>query len=77
MASVRALNETRRKIRRGQAIRAGANILTPIVLEELGAGMVAGACWIHAAKRPLAVIVSGPDGRRLVRLEGSDRAKPE
>jgi hypothetical protein len=43
--------------------------LTPVVLEERAAGTTARGCWLVAAKRPIAIIVSGPSGRRLVRLD--------
>jgi hypothetical protein len=40
-----------------------------VVLEERTAGATARGCWLVAAKRPVAVIVAGPGGRRLVRLD--------
>jgi hypothetical protein len=43
--------------------------LTPVVLEEHAAGTTGHGHWLVAAKRPVAVIVAGPGGRRLVRLD--------
>jgi hypothetical protein len=77
MASDPALGKVHRRLRRGPAVRTGDLTLTPVVLEELGAGVTAGTCWLLAAKRPLAVIVAGPAGRRLIRLERLDGAYQE
>jgi hypothetical protein len=69
MALHPALGIARRQLRRGPSVSAGDLVLTPVVLEERGAGATARGCWLVAAKRPVAVIVSGPGGRRLVRLD--------
>ncbi len=69
MALHPALGIARRQLRRGPSVSAGDLVLTPVVLEERGAGGTARGCWLVAAKRPVAVIVSGPGGRRLVRLD--------
>lgn len=58
----------RRRIRRGPPATAGGLVVTPIVLEELAAGAAGPGCWLTAAKRPVAVAVAGPDGRRVLRL---------
>ena len=77
MASDPALVKVHRRLRRAPAVRTGDVTLTPVVLEQLGAGVTAGTCWLHAAKRPLAVIVTGPRGRRLIRLERLDGTDQE
>ena len=69
MALRPALGAARRRLRRDPSVSAGGLVLTPIVLEELAAGSTAHGPWLVAAKRPVAVIVAGPDGRRLVRLD--------
>ena len=69
MALHPALGIARRQLRRGPSVSAGDLVLTPVVLEERGAGTTARGCWLVAAKRPVAIIVSGPGGRRLVRLD--------
>ncbi len=63
-----SLGMARRRLRRGPSVSAGGLVLTPVVLDERGAGATERGCWLVAAKRPVAVIVAGPDGRRLVRL---------
>jgi len=45
------------------------------VIEERGAGVIGCGCWIVAAKRPVAVIVTGPNGRHLVRLANATKAQ--
>jgi hypothetical protein len=69
MALHPALGIARRQLRRGPSVSAGDFVLTPVVLEERAAGATARGCWLVAAKRPVAVIVAGPGGRRLVRLD--------
>lgn len=69
MAFYPALGIVCRRLRRDPSVSAGAFVLTPVVLEVRGAGTTANGCWLVAAKRPVAVIVAGPDGRRLVRLD--------
>lgn len=68
MALRPALGTVHRQLRRGPSVSIGELVLTPIVAEERGAGIIALGCWIVASKRPVAVIVAGPDGRRLIRL---------
>ena len=58
----------RRRIRRGPPVAAGGLVVTPIVLEELAAGTAGPGCWLTAAKRPIAIAIAGPDGRRVLRL---------
>jgi len=80
MALRPALSVSRRQLRRGPAVSAGGFVLTPVVLEESAAGATARGCWLAAAKRPVAVIVAGPGGRRLVRLDDaaqSDSGHPK
>lgn len=74
MASRPELSIVRRRLRRGPSVSAGAFVLTPVVLESSGAGTTANGCWLVAAKRPVAIIVKGESGRRLVRLV--DDAQP-
>ena len=69
MAPHSTLDIARRQLRRGPSVSAGDLVLTPVVLEERAAGATAGGCWLVAAKRPVAVIVAGPGGRRLLRLD--------
>jgi hypothetical protein len=69
MAPHSKLDTVRRQLRRGPSISAGDFVLTPVVLEEQAAGTTTGGCWLIAAKRPVAVIVAGPGGRRLLRLD--------
>ena len=69
MALRPALGTARRRLRRDPSVSAGELVLTPVVLEELAAGATSHGPWLVAAKRPVAVIVAGPDRRRLVRLE--------
>ncbi len=69
MAFHATLGIARRQLRRGPSVSAGDLVLTPVVLVELAAGATARGCWLVAAKRPVAVIVAGPCGRRLVRLD--------
>ncbi len=64
------LSVSRRRLCRGPSVSADELVLTPVVLEERTAGAAGDACWLFAAKRPVAVIVAGPGGRRLVRLHG-------
>ena len=70
-ASLGSVNST---LRRGPPISAGGLVLTPLVIEEHGAGTAGAGCWVVASKRPVALIVAGPKGRRLVRL---DSTRPE
>lgn len=58
----------RRRLRRGASVTAGDLVLTPVVLEEFAAGATELGCWLVASKRPVAILVAGPGGRRLVRL---------
>ena len=69
MALRPTLDLARRRLRRGPPVRAGGLMVTPVVLEERAAGTTAQGCWLTAAKRPVALIVAGPGGRRLVRLD--------
>jgi len=69
MAVHPAIEIARRQLRRGTPVTVGDLVLTPVVLEERGAGTTARGCWVVAAKRPVAIIVSGPGARRLVRLD--------
>lgn len=69
MAHDPALGIARRQLQRGPSVTAGDLVLTPVVLVERAAGATARGCWLVAAKRPVAVIVAGPGGRRLVRLD--------
>ena len=75
MALCPALGTLHRQLRRGPSVSAGELLLTPVVIEERGAGAIASCCWIVAAKRPVAVIVTGPNGRRLVRLADATKAQ--
>jgi len=60
----------RRHLRRDASVSVGDLVFTPVVLEESTAGATRrGGCWLAAAKRPVAVIVTGPGGRRLARLD--------
>ncbi len=68
MALRPALGTMHRQLRRGPSVSAGGLVLTPVVVHERGAGVIGCGCWIVAATRPVAVIVTGPNGRRLVRL---------
>ena len=69
MALDPALGTARRQLQRGPSVSVGDLVLTPVVLVERAAGATARGCWLVAAKRPVAVIVAGPGGRRLVRLD--------
>ncbi len=69
MALDPALGIARRQLQRGPSVSAGDLVLTPVVLEERAAGATARGCWLIASKRPVAIIVAGPDGRCLVRLD--------
>ena len=69
MAPHSTLDLARRQLRRGPSVSAGDLVVTPVVLEEQAAGTTTRGCWFIAAKRPVAVIVAGPGGRRLVRLD--------
>ena len=69
MAPHSTLDIARRQLRRGPSVSAGDLVLTPVVLEEHAAGATTRGCWLIAAKRPVAVIVAGPGGRRLLRLD--------
>ena len=69
MALHPTLGIARRQLRRGPSVSAGDLVLTPVVLEERAAGATASGCWLIASKRPVAIIVAGPDGRCLVRLD--------
>ena len=70
-----ALGSIRRRLRRGPSVAIGDLILTPVVKEELDAGTAASGCWLVAAKRPVAIIVADPEGRRLVRLDDGINAR--
>ena len=72
MAVRAALEISHRRLRRGPPVSAGELILTPVAIEQFEAGVIAQNCWIVAAKRPVAIIVAGPDGRRLIRLDTAD-----
>ena len=72
MATHRALepfSTIRSQLRRGPSVAAGDLVLTPVVLEERAAGATVRGCWLVAAKRPVAIIIAAPGGRRLVRLD--------
>lgn len=69
MALDPALDFARRQLKRGPSVTVGDFVLTPVVLEERAVGATARGCWLVAAKRPVAVIVAGPCGHRLLRLE--------
>ena len=69
MAFRPALSIARRRLRRGPPVSVGDLVLTPVVIEECAAGTTARGCWLTAAKRPVAVIVAGPGGRYLMRLD--------
>jgi hypothetical protein len=69
MALRPALGIARRQLRRGPSISVGDVVLTPVVIEECAAGATTRGCWLAAAKRPVAVIVAGPGGRYLMRLD--------
>ncbi len=73
MAIRPALGIARRRLRRGPSVSAGGQVLTPVFLEERGAGATSHGCWLVAAKRPVAVVVAGPHGRRLLRLDDAAR----
>lgn len=68
------IGSMQRQLRRGPALSVGELVLTPVVLEERGAGMVGGGCWVVAATRPVGVIVKGPDGCRLLRITDASDA---
>ncbi len=63
------LGIARRRLRRGPPVSVGDLVLTPVVIEECTAGATARGCWLAATKRPVAVIVAGPGGRYLMRLD--------
>jgi len=63
------LSIARRRLRRGPSVSVGDLVLTPVMIEECAAGVTARGCWLTAAKRPVAVIVAGPGGRYLMRLD--------
>ncbi len=69
MALRPALGIARRRLRRGPPVSVGDLVLTPVVIEECAAGATARGCWLTATKRPVAVIVAGPGGRYLMRLD--------
>ncbi len=75
MALHSKLGTARRQLRRGPSVSAGDLVLTPVVLEERAAGATASGCWLIASKRPVAIIVAGPDGRCLVRLDEAAQSK--
>ena len=62
----------RRRLTRGPSVAAGDVVLTPVVLDERSTGVGDHGGWLVAAKRPVAVIVSGPEGRRLMRLDETE-----
>lgn len=72
MAAEPATGLDYRRLRRGPPVAVGGLVVTPVVLEERAAGMSPGGPWAVAAKRPVAVIVAWPGGRRLVRLDKID-----
>ncbi len=72
MAAGPALEMAYRRLRRGPSVSAGDVVVTPVVLEHRAAGIAACGPWVVAAKRPVAVIVAGPDGRRLLRLDDAE-----
>lgn len=74
MVSASPLATARRRLRRGPSVSIGDLILTPVVLEEHATGTTRSGPWLFAAKRPVAVIVTSPSGRRLVRLDGETAA---
>jgi hypothetical protein len=74
MAIRPALGITRRRLRRGPSVSAGGQVFTPVFLEERGAGERPHGCWLVAAKRPVAVVVADPHGRRLLRLDDGVQA---
>ncbi len=63
------LSIARRRLRRGPSVSVGDLVLTSVMIEECAAGVTARGCWLTAAKRPVAVIVAGPGGRYLMRLD--------
>jgi hypothetical protein len=63
------LGIARRRLRRGPSVSIGDLVLTPVMIEECAAGATARGCWLAAAKWPVAVIVAGPGGRHLMRLD--------
>ncbi len=63
------LGTARRRLRRGPPLAIGDFVFTPVVVEERAAGTTRCGPWLFAAKRPVAVIVTSPSGRRLVRLD--------
>ena len=69
MALRPALGIAHRRLRRAPSVSVGELVLTPVVLEERAAGVTAHSPWLVAAKRPVAVIIASPGGRRLVRLD--------
>ena len=64
-----ALGAQRRRLRRDRPISVGQQTLTPVVIEEIEAGTTGRGLWSVVTKRPVAIIVSGPDGRCLLRLD--------
>ncbi len=74
MASESKLGNAHRRLRRGPSLSVGDLVFTPVVLEECAAGTTLCGPWLMAAKRPVAVIVTGPSGRRLVRLDDETHA---
>ena len=74
MAVGPALGSMQRHLRRGPPVAAGGVVLTPVVIEQRGAGTTAQGCWVVASKRPVAVIVAGAEGRRLLRLADAEQA---
>ncbi len=77
MALRPGLAVARRRLRRDPSVAVGDLVFTPVVLEESAAGAMADGPWLVAAKRPVAVIVAGPGGRQLVRLEGAKDPAPD
>lgn len=73
MALHPALGIAGRRLRRGPPVPVGSLVLTPVVLEERAAGATVRGCWLVASKRPVAVIVAGLGGRRLLRLDDPAR----
>lgn len=74
MAFRPAVGVIERQLRRRPSVSVGELVLTPVVVEERGAGVIGSACWMVATTRPVAVIVTGPNGRRLVRLADAAEA---
>ena len=77
MALDPALGAAYRQLKRGPSVTVGSFVLTPVVLEERKVGATARGCWFVAAKRPVAVIVAGPCGHRLLRLENIAQSNSE